>query len=283
MFTELYNKYIYPLCVRIFFFGCHTYTVSNEAWQGLLDSNENLRILVTETKYTIHTIHSFITGRRIEPRDLPWIHTYGLLSNATSLTQIYSLEEKTHTFFRDYFFIDLFESDAETDYAKKYVSMIGKRIPSEQLSPLVIIKGSIAEKTDMYLVRRGPFHIENPITNFSREPSKVRFVSIEYLHPELEEAIEIKLDDNWFIVGNELFTPAFVLRTLEYQSKCFFFDKEYKVRVMDSEYSVIEFNADSYIVLEKDTYVLNQNEVFSEGESTYDGDSDTDSCNEKTI
>jgi hypothetical protein len=218
-------------------------------------------------------------GQKMEPRDLPWINIYGLIPNTKSLTQVYSLVENTNPFFNDYFFADLFETDGESSYAKKYVSMIGQRIPQDQISPLIIIKGSFKESEDpIYIVRRGPFHVENPIKSYCSEKSKARFLLVEYVHPELKESIELKLDDKWVIVGNELFTPSFVLRTLEYQPKYFLFDKEYKIRIMDGECNSIEINADEYILVDKDEFITKHDEVFSEDEGIYDADCDTDSC-----
>jgi hypothetical protein len=84
------------------------------------------------------------------------------------------------------------------------------------------------------------------------------------------------MDDNWFIVGNELFTPSFVLRTLEYQPKYFLFDKGYKIRIMDTECNIREITADEYILVDKYTMITKHDDVFSEDEGMYDADSDTD-------
>lgn len=278
MFNSFYNNYIYPLLLRTFFIGCRIHNVIKEKWQEVLHSSEIVRYITSEVDFITKRSYAFMIGQRMESRDLPWINIYGVTPNMKSLTQIYSLVENTNPFFNDYFFADLFLSDDDTTYAKKYVSMIGQRIPRDQISPLIIIKGYLNKKEDpIYIVRRGPFNIENPIKICSSEKSKARLMLVEYIHPHMDESIELKMDDNWFIVGNELFTPSFVLRTLEYQPKYFLFDKGYKIRIMDTECNIREITADEYILVDKDTMITKHDEVFSEDEGMYDADSDTDS------
>ena len=88
------------------------------------------------------------------------------------------------------------------------------------------------------------------------EKSNVRFVSVEYSHPDLGEPIPIKLSKEYWQVGNELFSAAFILRYLEYQSKPYLFDDKYKLVIMDNNMDIIELSLGQYIVLDKNKYEI---------------------------
>jgi hypothetical protein len=84
--------------------------------------------------------------------------------------------------------------------------------------------------------------------------SNIKFTYIEYSHPKMRNMIELKIPSSMYMVGNELFTPVFVLRLLTYQSNNYYFDLEYKISILDNEIKTIELTSDLFIVLDKDTY-----------------------------
>ena len=54
-------------------------------------------------------------------------------------------------------------------------------------------------------------------------------------------------------VGNELFSPVFVRRCLEYQSDCYDFSYDYTIEIIDSNADIITLNSNQYILVEKNT------------------------------
>ena len=273
---SLYEIYIVPLCINFFLWSCRTYTEIKEAWLNVLDNNHDLEWFVSEINYTIQVIYSFMTNRRMELRELPWMATYGLTPNNSSLSQTFSLVENVQPFFTSYFFEDLFGGKAEMEYTLKYISAMGTRIDPDWLSPLVVIKG-FHDGEIIYIAHKGPFSNEYPIEPCSWKKSSVQFLTIEYTHPEMSEAIELKLSPGWWREGNELFTPAFVLRMLEYQSTSFIFDETYKIRLMDMDFNIIELGSDMYIVITVDGYVWKKESVLTQKkESESESESETD-------
>jgi len=222
-----------------------------------------------------------MTGKRIEPRDLIWLFTYGLVPNESGLTSDFKLIEKRDPFFNSKLYQDLFGGDSAFGFAKSYINEIGSLIPSNFLSPLIIMKGLYWDHNSTYIVRHGPFHYEKEMRFFYKE-SPHKFVSIEYTHDEMEEAIELEIDSGWWIIGNELFTPTFVLRALEYQSKSFIFDEYYKIKIMDENFKIMEFGADTYVELTETGYKFKHNPFMTKNEDEYDADSDTDSGKDYT-
>ena len=260
---SFYDFYITPLLTSAFLWGLRTYNIIKDSWLLQLEKNPPLKWAVSEFQYGTQVIYSFMTATRMEPRDLPWMATYGLIPKDIGLTKRFSLIENIKPFFSSYFFDDLFEEKTELEYTLKYISAMGSRIGSDLLSPLVVIKG-IYEGESLYLVRRGPFSNNEGqhIRSSSWKKVSSPFLSVEYTHPEINEAIELKMDAGFFRVGNELFTPAFVLRALEYQSLGYYFDEDYKIRLMDSECNIIELKSDMFITITEDGYKWDKEEVF---------------------
>ncbi len=86
--------------------------------------------------------------------------------------------------------------------------------------------------------------------------SNIRFLSIQYTHPELEEPVELNLENQWYFIGNELLGKIHILRILEYQfSKSqYIFDERYILKIIDSNINIFEITAEQYIRLEQESY-----------------------------
>ena len=91
---------------------------------------------------------------------------------------------------------------------------------------------------------------------FPMIPSNCRFLSIEYTHPIMEKGIVVNLDRSIYIVGNQILSPVFMKSYLEYQSELFFFDKDYKIKIMDNKIQLFEIGFNHSIVLKEDTYEI---------------------------
>lgn len=98
------------------------------------------------------------------------------------------------------------------------------------------------------------YYIETYKTPETVDISKIRFLSIEYINGE--DRIEIVLPKETYVVGNKLFSPLFILRCLNYQTKLFTFDNNYVLKIMDNELKNIELRSDSYLLLEEKKYII---------------------------
>jgi len=88
------------------------------------------------------------------------------------------------------------------------------------------------------------------------ELSKVKFLSIEYIHPEVKNPIVIEIDKNAYLVGNELLSCTFVKRALEYSFNVKNFNTEYVLNIMDNNLKTFELKSNEFIILEKDSYKI---------------------------
>jgi len=70
-----------------------------------------------------------------------------------------------------------------------------------------------------------------------------------------------------WVIGNELFTPCFVRRCLEYQETPFVFSKNYEIAIMDANVNTITFNQEQYIEVSSDNIEIKQMYISLEDDS----------------
>lgn len=80
-------------------------------------------------------------------------------------------------------------------------------------------------------------------------PTRNFFLSIEYQHPKMNNTITLNLDKRYLITGNELFSPCFVLKCLNYQNMPYIFDNNYKLVILDSDINTTTLKSTQYIRL----------------------------------
>jgi hypothetical protein len=89
---------------------------------------------------------------------------------------------------------------------------------------------------------------------FDTEPSKVRFLYVEFINKNVILSLDIPL--KMMQVGNEILSPAFIYRLLDHQGKTFLFDSNYRVVIIDELLSSTEITFGNSIVLAKDTFSI---------------------------
>jgi hypothetical protein len=279
-FVSLYTEnYLYPAFLFFFMKACRIYNNVNDYCIYLYDTNEIIRNTVDDIQYNVSVGYSFIINRKMEPKENHWFSTSWITPNDSSLTKYYNYNEEYSNFFTKYFCNDLFEfgHDCSSEYAVRYLQSVNFYLEKKPLAmyPLLIIKAITPNNVPFFSVRNAI----SPLTPFVYKKSSTKFISIEYTHPEMSEAIELKLDNGYYICENELFTPTFVLRLLEHQSKSYYFDNRYKIRILDSECSMIDFGCETYLLLNRNGYILMTDENIERENDVngYTGSSEEDS------
>jgi hypothetical protein len=88
--------------------------------------------------------------------------------------------------------------------------------------------------------------------------SNIKFLLIDYLHPDLEESYELVVDKPYFMEGNHILSGAFVGLLLSKQGYSDAFDKSYRVVIIDQEVKNVEWTYADYIELVQNRkYVIN--------------------------
>ena len=108
-------------------------------------------------------------------------------------------------------------------------------------------------ETDAYFVRSCQSLYREIVPILPRQESEVEFLCIEYRHPKMSTYVPLHLPKSMYMVGNELFTSAFVLRCLEHQPLfiSYKFDTDYIITLLDNNIHQYTLRSNEYIVLEK--------------------------------
>ena len=115
----------------------------------------------------------------------------------------------------------------------------------------------VSKKNDTYFIRTFfPGYKPSGIIDIIQPRSNIEFIFMEYTHPKMTYTIELQIPNSMWIIGNELFTPAFILRLLQQQSTYYYFDLDYKINIMDHEIKNTIISYQSYIVLGKNNYSI---------------------------
>jgi len=111
----------------------------------------------------------------------------------------------------------------------------------------------IIEDTEKYvrIIKHKPMIIHS---HFCPKISSVSFLDIQYHHPEMKDSLILEVPKEWCCVGNELFSSAFILRMLYYQTLPFVFDMRYTLDIMDNELNMLSLNSLQSIVLNETNY-----------------------------
>ena len=211
--------------------------------------------------YFLKSAHSAILSYRIEPFEPEWISISGIYQTEFDKTTM------NYSFSENYEYCPVFdtngkESSIKTDsrlqnftewfYTTQHV-MKREKILDECL---------ITMKTDNKYIYKICNRETECFAELPNELSKVKFLNIEYCHPENQSSITIQLDRNDYLVGNEILSSAFVKRQLEYMNSSKIFDMTYLLKIMDNNLNNFELKSDEYIVLDKMEYkVVNKNKM----------------------
>ena len=116
----------------------------------------------------------------------------------------------------------------------------------------------ISKNQETYTFRSFPVlkTISSKQTPYDPKQSNVEFIFVEYNHPKMYEGIQMNIPRGFYMVGNELFSPAFVLRFLELQKKYYVFDNDYEICFVDHECEKKTINCEQYIEVLADSYEI---------------------------
>ena len=72
----------------------------------------------------------------------------------------------------------------------------------------------------------------------------------------MDEPIFIDIDNEYYYAYNEVLSPLFIKRYLEYQPMIYDFDMDYQLEVMDNDINTFVLTSKQYILLAESTYTI---------------------------
>ena len=237
-----------------------------------IDKNSMINVSLEYSLYFIDYVKSLLVGYRVEPFNNNWISiSYVDQCENDKKTLSFTFDETYDQLEAIHFFKDSIDIDKQycIDFKEWYYTA-----KSILLKDRKVYDCLISMRIDNKYIYTVCNIDEEPFDILPNEISKVKFLSIEYTHPELKSPIVIEIDKNAYLVGNEILSCTFVKRALEYSSNIKNFDTDYLLRIMDNDLNIFELKSNEYIKLEKDTYKIIQKkcDVDEDEHDREDGD-----------
>lgn len=211
--------------------------------------------------YFLKSAHSAILSYRIEPFEPEWISISCIFqTELDKATLNYSFNENYEQC--PVFDTNGEESSIKTDSRLKSFTQWFYTTQHVMKREKILDECLITMKTDNKYIYKICNRDNECFAELPYELSKVKFLNIEYIHPQNQSSITIQLDRNSYLVGNEILSPTFVKRQLEYMNSSKNFDMTYVLKIMDNNLNNFELKSDEYIVLDKMEYkVVNKNKL----------------------
>ena len=205
--------------------------------------------LIIQTAYdycswTIEGMDLLFSSRRREPVSEYWLSLCRL-----SRPPLYSTLEFFETF-------EILKGPMTSEIQRSFANAftLYEHGGSRRNDTILLMKMEQTYKVQRYTNEVGPNEVgPNDIQDNSLElePSQYRFLSVSYTHPSMVYTIDLEIPSVMMMVGNELLSPCFVKRCLEYQSRPYVFDLCYKVHVIDQEVQCFTLTCEEYIQIDK--------------------------------
>jgi len=233
------------IAFRGFIFYGQCMTNVNNFYKNMYQKYEYVRHMSYTTTYAFKYIKSIIYLHRIEPMYINWYSNCWI--DRYCLNE-YDFNEKIKMFPENtnHLMIDDIESNWIIDPI-----FIGK-------SQIFELESEI-ESSGYYCRRINSQDIEKDDVQYKMYPllpSSIHFLSIMYKHPLMDYDIDIQMDNSWFMNGNEILSPSFIYRLLEYQAQKFVFDMDYQIIIMDENINILYLNSNQYMFILEHGYEI---------------------------
>jgi hypothetical protein len=285
------------LLLQGFLFFCKLLHSIEQTGAYLYNHSDVIRYLTNYICYVSNYTYCTAMSQRIEPFGNGWTTKCWLTVDNDSLTQSHKYNE---VYNKDICLItwlfNIVDHFMTILYAQHEVVVLSAPTKNDEffmecitmIQPIFIQKtqSPFDENDSCYIVRFTPLQTDastdaDADADAELKKSKASFLTIEYIHPEMDKPIDFTLSKQWLISGNVLFTPSFVLRMLEYQSSMYYYDDRYMIRIIDKDINIHDFGMDRYIELTETGYVLQgleleqYNKCISKDDTANDGDIDS--------
>ena len=252
---EKVKNYDYQaLGLKIAFYAGQTKQFLVETYEKNCKKGDPIDVAKETIVYYIKYLHSVIMSYRIEPLENEWISTACIYQTP------FDKAIMSYTFNENYeSMIKPDENDIEPSVSVNPLEQFNIWFNSAQN----VIKTNKNIEECLLTMKSGNKYIYKICNRYSKccdelpnELSKIKFLNIEYNHPENEKSITIEFDRNGYLVGNEILSNTFIKRTLEYMNDRKTFDMNYSLKIMDNNLDNVVIFSDEYIVLEKNSYKI---------------------------
>ena len=192
-----------------------------------------------------------------EPNEDKWVEIYTLTKDLSTTGECEEYYRSYNIYFYPY--MANFVTFVENQYHAFSENPIQLRDNTDFFKKKEIQENLFIVRTEkQYVVMSFPVSDDGIIPTDWKEwpkPSEISFSFIEYYHPRMDKPLEIVLSSDFYTIGNELFTKAFVLRQLELMNCYFVFDDAYEIHFIDHDVREIHLKHNEHIEIRENSYI----------------------------
>ena len=242
---KLQENNVNEKCFRLI----NTYAAQKEKVMGFIkkiyNSDPKIKNLIDTVVYFIKYIYCISYNQKIEPIKTNWICTSVLMKR-----NLYLVGEE-YNYNETYEYVN---TDDILDPLKEMSDNISSIVESTNNT----LEGMITMKNGEKYINRIFFKKNEPKidTELPLVPSKHRFISVKYKQSNMDEPIFIDIDNEYYYTNNEILSPLFIKRYLEYQHLIYDFDMNYELEIMDNDINTYVLTSKQYILLADNTYTI---------------------------
>jgi hypothetical protein len=241
----------------------YQYSKANVKWQKYWSTTSQkywvVGFAISSVQYIQRFAYSKLANVRIEPFSRQWMSTCVLSRDLSKINVLVTDKDERQVNYGCYFYENYISNgewprDRAQSFYESECNVRGIFASIEDIEILMLMKsGGLYLSRVIYLLGHDDSSLDlHPLWS----PSSVRFLSVEYHHPSIDNPVPIEIDRGFYLEGNHLLSAAFVKRCLEYHSKDCLFDMNYTLKIMDGNINTIELKSDEYVVLDSDNYKI---------------------------
>ena len=195
-----------------------------------------------------------------EPSEKQWVQLY-TMTCISDVDEIGFLENEFVSY-EKYFYP--YTTNFNNFVENEFHFFLENAIHLEDKSTAEIIENLfIVKNGDHCLVKSFPIYKKIESIDWVNAPapktSEIFFSFVEYHHPKMMKSLEMVIPSDYYMVGNDLFTSAFVLRQLELMNCSFAFDNNYEIHILDHEFNEKHLTFEEHIEVQENSYIIRKN------------------------
>ena len=220
--------------IKLFFIVSKKYSQLKYGTLNVYEKNPTVKLAVDITYKTAIEIYKKLNGGKSEPFTPLWISVFTLRHNLNNNEEYIVVENSVNEVL-----------------LKKL-----KSVMEENASENTNVDRLYTFKTPAYILCNVTNKFEKEDVKYIVEKSDVKFLSIEYINPDMKEPVSFILNKDLFQIGNEILSNAFVLRYLQYQTQYYVYANDYTISIIDNKVNQFTLSSNQYILLDKNEYKI---------------------------
>ena len=213
--------------IKLFLIVSKKYAEIKYGALNVYEKNPTVKLAVDITYKTAIEIYKKLNGVKSEPFSPLWISVFTLRHNLNNDEEYLIVENSVNEVL-----------------LKKF-----KSVMEENASENMHLDRLYTFKTPAYILCNLTNKFEKEDVKYIVEKSDVKFLSIEYINPDMKEHVSITINKDLFQIGNEILSKAFVLRYLQYQTEHYVYANDYTITVIDDKVNQFTLNSKQYVLL----------------------------------